>query len=280
MRRHALWGTVAASVVMSVLGASSAHAEGRGDIRVVKGVTNHGKSVIVGISEVVTFPVKLTVKDNSGVKKVGRADAGSTHSTTSGPVETVGITCKKLSSTTSECTASMRIDPHAFPWYSDLNANEAAGDWGVYGIVNANDGDYWIYDALAPFKFKRAATLTASATRPSLFGGSSKRVKVTGKLARADWEALKYRGYGGQSLKLQFRKAGAASYTTVKTVKTNRAGQVSTTLTAPGSGSWRWFYQGTNTTMQIASAGDTVALAAPTMRSAAAPPVMHSVPAR
>ncbi|MFI6864269.1 hypothetical protein ACIBKZ_30945 [Streptomyces sp. NPDC050421] len=279
MRRHVLWGAVATSVVMTVLGASSAHAEGRGDIRVVKGVTNNGKSVIVGISGLVTFPVKLTVKDNSGVKGVGDIDAGSTHSAYGAPIETVGVTCKKLSSTTSDCTATMRIDPSWFPWYSERNANDAAGDWGVYGIVNANDGDYWIYDALAPFKFKRAATLTASATRPSRFD-TTKQVKVTGALARADWEALRYRGYGGQSLKLQFRKAGAASYTTVKTVKTNSAGQVSTTVTAPGSGSWRWFYQGTNTTMQIASAGDTVSLVAPTMRSAAARRVMHSLPAQ
>ncbi|MEU1350685.1 hypothetical protein ABZ438_32115 [Streptomyces sp. NPDC005786] len=279
MRRHVLWGAVAASVVMSVLGASSAHAEGRGDIRVVKGVTNNGKNVVVGINGMVTFPVKLTIKDNSGVKGVGDADAGSTHSTYGAPIETVGTTCRKLSSTTSDCTVTMRIDPEWFPWYSERNANDAAGDWGVYGIVNANDGDYWIYDALAPFKLKRAATLTASATRPSRFD-TSKQVKVTGTLARADWEALKYRGYGGQSLKLQFRKTGAASYTTVRTVRTNSAGHVSATVTASGSGSWRWYYQGTNTTTQIASPGATVALAVASMRSKAAPPVLHSAPAR
>ncbi|MFE9857710.1 hypothetical protein [Streptomyces sp. NPDC005780] len=278
MRRHVLWGTVAASVVMAVLGASPAHAEGRGDIRVVKAVTNNGKNVIVGIGGVVTFPVKLTVKDNSGVKRVYRADADATRSTNGGPVETVGITCKKLSSTTSDCTATMRLDTEWFPGYSERNANDAAGDWGVYGIVQANDGDYWIFDALAPFKLKRAATLKVSAMRSRLFG-TSKQVKVTGALARADWEALKYRGYGGQSLKLQFRKAGAASYTTVKTVKTNSAGQVSTTVTAPASGSWRWFYQGTSTTSQTASAGDTVSLGTPVMRSSAAMPPMHSVSA-
>ncbi|MEU9200995.1 hypothetical protein [Streptomyces sp. NPDC048332] len=278
MRRHVLWGTVAASVVMGVLGASPAHAEGRGDIRVVKAVANKGKNVVVGIGSVVTFPVKLTIRDNSGVKGVGRADASTTQSTIGGPSETVGITCKKLSSTTSDCTATIRIVPAWFPGYSDHNANEAAGNWGVWGIVNANDRDYWIYDALAPFKLKRAATLKVSATRPSLFG-TSRQVRVTGALARADWEALKYRGYGGQSLKLQFRKAGAASYTTVKTVTTNSAGQVGTTVTAPGAGSWRWFYPGTSTTAQTASAGDSVSFAAPVMRSSAAMPPLHNVSA-
>lgn len=278
MRRHVLWGTVAASVVMAVLGASPAHAEGRGDIRVVKSVANNGKSVIVGIRGVVTFPVKLTIKDDSGVKGVPDLAAGSAHDTYGAPAETVGVTCKKLSSTTSDCTATVRFDPAWFPAYSERNANEGAGDWDFYGVVSANDRDYWIYDALAPFRLKRAATLKVSATRPDLFG-TSKQVKVTGALARADWEALKYRGYGGQSLKLQFRKAGATSYTTVKTVRTNSAGQVSTTVTAPGSGSWRWFYPGTSTTAQTASAGDTVSLRTPVMRSSAAKSPLHNVSA-
>ncbi|MER7726275.1 hypothetical protein [Streptomyces sp. NPDC096323] len=274
MRRHVLWGTVAASVVMAVLGASPAQAEGRGDIRIVKAVANNGKSVVVGIRGVVTFPVKLTIKDNSGVKGVGEIHTGGADTADGAPAETVGITCKKLSATTSDCTATLRFDPAWFPAYSERNANEGAGDWNVYGIVNANDRDYWIFDALAPFTLKRAATLKVSAMRPALFG-TSNQVKVTGALARADWEALKYRGYGGQSLKLQFRKTGATSYTTVKTVKTNSAGQVSATVTAPGSGSWRWFYQGTSTTAQTASAGDTVALVAPTLRSRAALRVLH-----
>ncbi|MGW6208156.1 hypothetical protein ACWF9B_31515 [Streptomyces sp. NPDC055089] len=277
-RRHVLGGTVAASVVMAVLGASTAHAEGRGDIRVVKGVANNGKSVVVGIRGVVTFPVKLTIKDNSGVKGVGDLDASSRDRAYGAPPETVGITCKKLSSTTSDCTATMRIDPAWLPGYSGRDANDAAGDWCVYGIVNANDKDYWIYDTLAPFTLKRAATLKVSATRPSLFG-TSRQVKVTGALARADWEALKYRGYGGQSLKLQFRKAGAASYTTVRTVRTNSAGQVSTTVTAPGAGSWRWFYPGTSTTSQTASAGDTVSFGPMVLRSSAAKLPLHDVSA-
>ncbi|MFE9815847.1 hypothetical protein [Streptomyces sp. NPDC005773] len=278
MRRHVLWGTVAASVVMAVLGASPAHAEGRGDIRVVKAVANNGRSVVVGIRGAVTFPVKLTIKDNSGVKGVGDLDAHSANTAYGAPAETVGVTCKKLSSTTSDCTGTLRFDPAWFPGYSERNANEGAGGWDVYGIVNANDRDYWIYDALAPFTLKRAATLKVSATRPDLFG-TSKQVKVTGALARADWEALKYRGYGGQSLKLQFRKTGAASYTTVKTVKTNSAGQVSTTVTASASGTWRWFYPGTSTTAQTASAGDTVAFGPMVMRSSAAKSPLRNVSA-
>ncbi|MEU8506168.1 hypothetical protein AB0C40_15915 [Streptomyces brevispora] len=270
MRRHVLWGTVATAVVMTVLGSSSAQAEGRGDIRITKGVTNNGKSVIVGISKTVIFPVKLTIKDNSGVKKLRHIDVSGTGSNASGPVDLIGTSCKKLSHTTSECTATMRFDPHAFPWYSDTNANLTAGEWAAWGNVQANDGDYWIFDRAAPFKFKRAATLTATAIRPNPFS-DSRQVKVTGALARADWEALKYRGYGGQSLKLQFKKAGAASYTTVKTVRTNSAGKVGATVKASASGSWRWFYQGTANTMQVASPGAAMSLAKPTLHAARLP---------
>lgn len=277
MRRHTAGAATAVSVVMVVLGASTAHAEGEGDIRVVKGVTNGGKSVIVGIDQPVTFRSTLTVKDDSGVKGLSRAQAFHRTATSGAPVETVDISCKKLSTTTSACTATMRIDPAWFPWYSDGNANEAAGGWGIYGIANANDGDYWIYDGLAPFAFKRAATLTASAARVSRFG-TGRKVTVTGALARADWEALKYRGYAGQSLELQFRKAGSSSYTTVKTVTTNSAGRVGATVDAPGTGSWRWFYQGTSTTMQVASAGDEVFVGTTALRSTPPPPVIRSAP--
>lgn len=278
MRRPVLWGAVATAVAMTMLGTATAHAEGRGDIRVTKAVTNNGKNVIVGTSKTVTFPVKLTIKDNSGVRSLSEIRAGQGSAMGGAPVETVGTTCRKLSATTSECTATMRLKPVYFPSYnSEENANTAAGGWCSYGITNAVDDDYWIFDCVAPFKLKRAATLTAAATGPSPLSGG-KKVKVTGTLTRADWEALKYRGYGGQSVKLQFRKAGGSAYTTVKTVKTNSAGRVSATVTASGPGSWRWFYPGTSTTAQVASPGSTVTLAPATMR-ANVPRVMHAATA-
>lgn len=278
MRRPVLWGTVATAVAMTVLGGATAHAEGRGDIRVTKAVTNNGKNVIIGTGKTVTFPIKLTIKDNSGVKSLRDIRAGNASSTAGAPVELVGTTCKKLSATTSECTATMRADPHDFPDYnSERNANDAAGGWCAYGNVQANDGDYWIFDWVAPFKLKRAATLTAAATGPSPLSGG-RTVKVTGALTRADWEELKYRGYGGQSVRLQFRKTGASAYTTVKTVRTNSAGHVSATVTATGPGSWRWFYPGTSTTAQVASPASTVTLAPATMH-ANVPRVMHAATA-
>ncbi|NEC65244.1 hypothetical protein G3I41_11395 [Streptomyces sp. SID9727] len=271
-----LWSTVAAVAAMTVLGTTAANAEGRGDIRVTKAVTNNGKNVIVGISRTVTFPVKVTVKDDSGVKQLYRLDAGNATSTAGAPVETVATSCKKLSATTSECTATVHLVPAYLPDYnSERNANDAAGGWCAYGNVRANDGDYWIFDCVAPFKLKRAATLTTAATGPGPLTGG-KQVKVTGTLSRADWEALKYRGYGGQSVRLQFRKAGASAYTTVKTVKTTSSGRLSATVTASGPGSWRWFYPGTSTTAQVASAGAAVAFEPATMHAPKVPYAMHA----
>ncbi|WP_346779719.1 hypothetical protein [Streptomyces sp. S3(2020)] len=57
---------------------------------------------------------------------------------------------------------------------------------------------------------------------------------------RADWEDLKYHGFTGQEVKLQYRPAGAAHHST--------------------AGSWRWYFPGTTTTARIVSAGDAVTL--------------------
>jgi hypothetical protein len=55
-------------------------------------------------------------------------------------------------------------------------------------------------------------------------------------------------------------KAGAAHYSTVKTVKSGTHGNLSTKVTATAAASWRWYFPGTTTTARIVSAGDAVAL--------------------
>ncbi|MGW9130406.1 hypothetical protein [Streptomyces sp. NPDC055681] len=57
------------------------------------------------------------------------------------------VTCVKQSTTTSVCTAMMKIVPGWMPGYSTDDANVMAGAWTVNATVNANDGDYWISDA-------------------------------------------------------------------------------------------------------------------------------------
>lgn len=259
MRKEALWATASGAVAMLVLGAPSAHAEGRGDIRVTKTVVDNGTNVIVGTSKTIRFPVKMTIKDDSGVKGVSRVAAFSTR-TGQGPVDWTGISCTKLSSTTSVCTATMEISPSGIKNYSSgsYDPNALAGEWQVNATVQANDGDYWISDRIALFKVKRAATLNTQATpEPVAKGG---KLTIKGKLARANWKDLEYHGYTGQDVKLQFKKAGSSSYSTVRTVQTNSTGNLSTTVTASEPGTWRWYFPGTSTTMRVVATGDSVAL--------------------
>ncbi|MCX4548324.1 hypothetical protein [Streptomyces sp. NBC_01500] len=257
MRRTALLTAASGAVVLGVLGTTAAHAEGKGDIRVTRTVVNNGGNVIVGVHDVKTFPIAFTVKDKSGVKGLSHASVFNTKNGY-GPVDLTANSCHKSNSTTSVCTATFQAHPSWFKSSVDIDPNDLAGTWQVNATVQAKDGDYWIHDSLAHFDFKRASTLTTDAIpEPVTKGG---KLTVKGKLARANWNDLKYHGYTRQDVKLQFKKTGASSYATVKTVKTSSTGTLSTTVTATASGTWRWNFSGTHTTMAITSAGDTVKL--------------------
>ncbi|WP_328506152.1 hypothetical protein [Streptomyces sp. NBC_00391] len=255
-RTLAVAGGAAALVLLAATGA---HAEGRGDVRVTKTVVNGGKNVIVGTSKTIRFPVAITIKDNSGVKGLTHASTYYAYGAEGGGFAGWDATaCKKKSSTTSVCTATMSIVPAWIPGYSDADSNKAAGVWQVNATVKANDGDYWISDNIARYKVKRASILTTVIKPEKVAKGT--KISVAGSLTRANWETLKYHGFTGQSVQLQFKKKGAARYTTVKTVKTGSAGKIGTKVTATAAGSWRWYFPGTTTTARVTSAGDAVTL--------------------
>ncbi|BBC33087.1 hypothetical protein SGFS_043810 [Streptomyces graminofaciens] len=254
-RTLAVAGGAAALVLLAATGA---HAEGKGDVRVTDAVVNAGRNIIIGTSRTISFPIAVTIKDNSGAKKI-------TDLSTFNRANGYGFTtwygdsfCVKKSATTSVCTGTMRVDPGSIPDSDDIDSNRVAGVWQVNATVKANDGDYWISDDIARYKVKRASTLTTVIKPEKVAKGA--KVAVTGKLSRADWETLKYKGFTGQSVQLQFKKNGATRYTTVKTVKTGSAGKLGTKVTATAAGSWRWYFPGTTTTARVASAGDAVTL--------------------
>ncbi|MET9530554.1 hypothetical protein ABZY02_08280 [Streptomyces sp. NPDC006649] len=257
MRRTALLAAASGVAALVVLGAPAAHAEGKGDIRVTKTVVNNGGNVIVGVHDVKTFPVTFTVKDNSGVKGLSRVSIFNSKNGY-GVGDWTGNSCHKSNSATSVCTETFQVRPGSFKSSVDVDPNELAGTWQVNATVQAKDGDYWIHDSLAHFDFKRASTLTTDATPEPVAKGA--KLTVRGKLARANWNDLKYHGYSKQNVRLQFKKTGAAGYSTVKTVQTSSTGTLSTTVTATASGTWRWNFSGTHTTMAITSAGDAVKL--------------------
>jgi hypothetical protein len=87
-----------------------------------------------------------------------------------------------------------------------------------------------------------------------------KKITITGKLVRIDWngaKTLKYVGFAGKA-RVQFKAAGASKYVTVKTVTASSKGKVSTTVKATKTGSWRLFYPGVSTTAPATSGSDAV----------------------
>jgi hypothetical protein len=233
--RLALLGTGVALVVTAA-GATAAQATdgGSGDITIDKVVVNGGKPVVVGTTKVVSAKVSVTATDDSGIAKT-------TYISASGPkpnfaqiwADDGDITCVKQSATTSTCSGTLTFDPQA-----------------------ATDLDFIHRDAATTFKVQRASTLTANASpEPVRKGGT---ITVTGKLSRANWDDNKYHGYTNQSVKLQFRKAGSSTYTTVKTIKSNSTGGLKTTVTASTDGYYRYSFAGTPTTPPANAPGDFV----------------------
>ncbi|WP_258314586.1 hypothetical protein [Streptomyces sp. Act143] len=256
--RHRMPAVAGGVAALTLLTATGAHAEGRGDIRVTNTVVNRGSNVIIGVAKTVRYPIAITVKDDSGVKKITDLSTFN-RSNGYGFITWDGdSSCVKKSATTSVCTGTMTVDPGWIADSDDIDSNKVAGVWQVNATVKANDGDYWISDDIAEYKVKRASKLTTDATPEPVAKGA--RLTINGKLSRADWEDLKYHGFTGQDVRLQYRPAGAAHYSTVKTVRTGDAGKLTTKVTVTSAGSWRWYFPGTTTTARIVSAGDAVTL--------------------
>ncbi|MEU9333935.1 hypothetical protein AB0D49_12370 [Streptomyces sp. NPDC048290] len=159
-------------------------------------------------------------------------------------------TCTVTSATTADCKGKIDIYP------SEELRNVDAGTW--RGAAMAWDfggsGDFADQGSLGTTLVQRNSTLTVNATPEPVKKG--KTITVTGKLSRANWETGKYAGYSSQSVKLQFRKKNATSYTTVKTIKTNSKGELKTTVKASQDGYFRYSYAGNTATPAVNAAGD------------------------
>lgn len=245
---------VGVALVATAIGATAAQAEdgGSGNITIDKVVVNGGKPVVVGTTNVVSAKVSVTASDDSGIAKT-------TYISAVGPKPNFAqiwddeITCVKASATTSTCTGTLTFDPQASTGFVN---NSAAATWKLGTLVSANDYDYIHRDAATTFKVQRYSKLTVDASPEPVKKG--KTITVTGKLSRANWEDNRYHGYANQSVKLQFRKKGSNTYTTVKTIKSNSTGNLNTTVTASTDGYFRYSFAGTATTPAVNAAGDFV----------------------
>ncbi|KUN92275.1 single-stranded DNA-binding protein [Streptomyces caeruleatus] len=253
--RLALLGT-GVVLVTTATGATAAQATdgGSGNITIDKVVVNGGKPVVVGTTNVVSAKVSVTASDDSGIVET-------TYISAFGPKPNYAqiwyddgdITCVKASATTSTCTGTLTFDPQAATGFVN---NAAAATWNLATLVSAHDYDYIHRDAATTFKVQRYSKLTVNASPEPVKKGRT--ITVTGKLSRANWEDNQYHGYTNQPVKLQFRKKGSTTYTTVKTIKSNSTGNLKTTVTASTDGYFRYSFAGTATTPAVNATGDFV----------------------
>ncbi|WP_030673017.1 hypothetical protein [Streptomyces cellulosae] len=223
---------------------------------------NAGKNIVLGTTVAKTIAVSLTASHPSGIKD---AYIDLWHGTNAEdgmdglllPKEEAA-SCTASSATTSKCKLTIPVAPGANTedLIGDLYANALAGTWHVTAAVLSNDGEIYANDFYKTHKVQRLSKLTVNASPEPVKKG--KTITVAGKLSRANWEDRKYHGYTGQPVKLQFRKKNSNTYTTVKTIKSNSTGNLSTTVKATVDGYFRYSFAGTSTTPTVTTAGDFV----------------------
>ncbi|MEI7033493.1 calcium-binding protein [Streptomyces pratensis] len=243
---------------------SSAPAAGRRAARaaekpvIKKVVVNGGKDIVVGTKSKKKFTIAITASSPSGIADAyaylwhGHIDEIDGFL---GPTQDAG-TCKvSADPTTSTCTVTVTVDPRS----DDLYTSSLAGTWKVAAgalAATGGDEDFVWNDAQAKTRVQRFSKLTVNASpEPVKKGGT---LTVTGKLTRANWDTGTYKGYTKQPVKLQFRKKGAKSYTTVKTITSSSTGALKTAVKASVDGYWRYSFAGTSTTPAVSAAGDFV----------------------
>ena len=256
MRIRAAGAVVTGALALSAFAIPAAHAdEGRGDTKISNVVVNGGKAVVVGATGSKTFSVSFTVTDNSGAdwaqailyhgSSIDASDSGALANTSDHRSK-----CTKVSATKSNCTATYTVKA------GGNLINKVAGTWKVWAVARAKDSDYVLRENAKSFLVQRNSKLTVNAAPEPVRKG--KTLTVTGALTRANWDAAKYSGYSGQSVKLQFRKKGSSSYTTLKTVKTDSRGNLKTTTTATADGDYRFSFAGNSGTPAVNAAADYV----------------------
>ncbi|GGJ31326.1 hypothetical protein [Streptomyces brasiliensis] len=258
MRIRATVAAVSGALALSAFAVPAAHAATPAAPAVTFSnmKVNSGKAATVGATTTVKLPVTYTVTHASGLDLSTIENGPLIYRGTSPQDYSTEIisddqgTCTAASTTTLNCKATISVPA------SELY-NSDAGTWKAGGLAvdTKTGGQKWQGD-LGTIAIRRQAKLTADATPEPVKKG--KTITVTGKLTRADWESGKYVALGGQSVKLQFRKNGTTTYTTIKTIKSSSTGALKTTVTASVDGYYRYSFAGIATTSTVSATGDFV----------------------
>ncbi|MFE1309075.1 hypothetical protein [Streptomyces sp. NPDC058755] len=256
MRIRATVAAVSGALALSAFAVPAAHAATAPNVTFSNMKVNSGKAITIGATSTVQVKATYTLTHPSTVS-VSNIDSGpllyrgtSAQSADTEVISDEPGTCTKVSSTTLNCSATITL-PAAELYNSD------AGTWkeGGLAVDRTTHAMKWQSD-LGTIPVRRAAKLTADATPEPVKKGAT--LTVTGKLTRANWETGTYAGFGGQSVKLQFRKAGTTTYSTVKTITSSSTGALKTTVTAGYDGYYRYSFAGTSTTSKVSATGDFV----------------------
>ncbi|MFF7335204.1 hypothetical protein [Streptomyces sp. NPDC008150] len=248
-------GALTRTVLRAFAGPAAKGDETVGATRVSNVVVNGGKAVELTDQPLQTFTAGFTATDPSGIAGGGMYLYHGTYDSPDAVLyPSWATTCTKATATTATCQAQFAyLQPR---W--NLGRNALAGGWKLAAWAESADGTgHADLHAAKAVSLVRDATVTVNAAPEPVTKG--KTITVTGKLARADWEALGgYHGYAGQTVKLQFRKKTSTTYTTVKSVVTNSTGNLKATTTATVDGYWRFAFTATSTTASATAAGDYV----------------------
>ncbi|MCG7208218.1 hypothetical protein [Streptomyces arenae] len=257
--RKMMWSAVVAggaAIVFTGVAAVPAGAA-EGGVSFSRVTVNGGKPIVIGVKEEVevraAFRMTTTLRYDHGPTVLpyrGKLDSGDR-------LYSAVITsdCEVVDKAKGICDFDewLYIDPRHVDF-----GNEDAGTWKTAGRVflpgDAQDTD----DLNLPLQVKRATRVTVDASPEPVAVG--KAITVTGRVTRANWNTHTYQGYAGRTVSLQFKAAGASSYTTVKKVTSSSTGALRTTVKATKPGTWRWTYYGNSTSGAKSSTGDYVAV--------------------
>ncbi|MDX3245811.1 hypothetical protein [Streptomyces sp. ME18-1-4] len=232
---------------------------------------NNGKPIVASTGGKVTAPVTFTVTHGAGVDVNADDTELDLFIYRGAKVDDpdnllIGDdwpSCTNTSATVATCKGTIDILPGEELENADATTWKATGyivDWNDVD-PNADDIDlskvgYAEGDALATTKLQRLSKLTVNAAPEPVKKGRT--ITVTGRLTRANWDTGTYTGYAGVYAQLQFRKKGATTYSTVKSVKTTSTGGLATTVKAGVDGYYRYSFVGTTTSPAAVAAGDFV----------------------
>lgn len=240
-------GSLRRTVLRAFAGPASRYDETAG-IKISQVVVNGGTPLTVAPSGAAQFTTRFTATTTADVAS---GDVflyrGSYPNPDAVLVSESPATCTPVTTVTTTCRATFRVDPRL-----SLGRNALAGEWQV-GVraVGADRKSLADRHAALTVPVRRHTKLTVSATPTSLAKGQT--ITVKGTLTQGSWETGGYVGYPGQVVTLQFRKAGTSGYVAVKTATVDQYGTATVKVASSASGYWRFVFGGSPTAAPVTS---------------------------